>query len=158
MNLPAILFGCIALFCGFTLEHLPMPEILGWFQPMWVLLMVTLMVLQSPGFYGLWLALPVGLLADTEMGALLGTHVLTLTVHILLLQKLFKRFESFNLFQQMALIMVLGVGHQLVRYWSDRVMLDYSHAIDLWGPPLVSALVWPWLATLAHLLARRLSL
>jgi rod shape-determining protein MreD len=156
MKVSDLLFGASALFVGFGLEHIPMPELLSWFQPLWLLLMVTLAVLQAPALFGLWLALPVGLLVDVEQGTLLGTHVLALTVHIFLLQKVYQRFEGFNLFQQMMVILILGIAHQLLKFWAGRVIMDLPQALDLWGPPLVSAVLWPWLASLAQLVNRRL--
>ena len=64
MKLQVIVYVFIMLFVAFVLEHLPLPEVLYLFQPAWVMLVVTAMVLFAPNIFGLLLALPVGLMLD----------------------------------------------------------------------------------------------
>jgi rod shape-determining protein MreD len=85
----------LSLFLGFVLEHLPLPDLLSWFQPLWILVIITLLVFQSPQTFGLWLAISSGLMMDAEQGALLGTHVFTLSIHIFLVQFFFPPHRSF---------------------------------------------------------------
>ena len=57
MKLEAVVYILMMLFLAFMLEHLPMPELISWFQPAWVMLIVTVMVLFAPSAFGLWLSL-----------------------------------------------------------------------------------------------------
>ncbi|MDK2778551.1 MAG: rod shape-determining protein MreD [Pseudomonadota bacterium] len=152
-----ILIGC-GLFLAFVLEHLPMPDILLWLQPSWVLLAVTLMVLSAPATFGLWLALPLGLLLDVEHHSLLGTHILTLVVHIGLLQLLYRRMVMFNFLQQTGVVFVLVMVQQLLIYWGVALVSENVAPVTLWGPALTSALVWPWAYALTHFVMSRLHL
>jgi rod shape-determining protein MreD len=156
MSLHSLLVGAFFLFIGFVLEHVPMPEIVIWFQPLWLLLVVTLLVLNAPQMYGLWLAVPAGLMMDAEMGTLIGTHVFTFAVHIYLVQLVFKRFEIFNMVQQVAVIWLLALGHQVLRHWANQLIVEWPHPVLLGVPPLVTAMVWPWIYSLGQFLMRRL--
>lgn len=71
MTLQQFVLGACAFFVAFVFEHLPMPDLLSWLQPQWALLAVTLLVLNAPKVYGLWLAVPAGLMMDAEAGSLL---------------------------------------------------------------------------------------
>lgn len=156
MNLQSLILGASFLFIGFALEHLPMPELMVWFQPLWVLLVITVLVINAPGLFGLWLSVPAGLMMDAEMGTLLGTHVFTFAVHIFLVQLMLRRFAIFNMVQQSAVIWLLALGHQVLRHWSNQLIVEWPHPVQLGIPPLISALVWPWLYFLGQLLMRRL--
>ncbi|WP_028293176.1 rod shape-determining protein MreD [Oceanobacter kriegii] len=155
MSVAALLIGLVAIFFGFVMEHLPVPDLIVWFQPLWVLVIITLLVFQAPSTFGLWLAVPLGLLMDAEQGTLLGTHVFTLAIHIFLVQLFFRRMEIFNVFQQLAVVLVLALLHQLLRFWLAQVLFDFAHPVDIWGPALSSAFVWPWLFALTRLLMHR---
>ena len=150
MQIATIVLGLIALFFGFVMEHMPMPQLIDWFQPLWVLVTLTLLVYQAPKLFGLWVAVPIGLLLDAEQGVLMGTHVFTLAVHIFLVQLFFRRIEVFNVFQHMFVVLVLALLHQMLRFWLSRVLFDFPHPVDIWGPALSSAFVWPWLFALAR--------
>ncbi|MDO6681997.1 MULTISPECIES: rod shape-determining protein MreD [unclassified Oceanobacter] len=156
-SVQSFVIGMLSLFVGFVFEHLPLPELLIWFQPLWILVVITLLVFQSPQTFGLWLAIPAGLMMDAEQGTLLGTHVFTLSVHIFLVQYFFRRIEVFNLFQQMALVLVLALLHQLLSFWLAQVMLDLPHPVEMWGPAFSSMFVWPWVFALTRLTLRRMS-
>ncbi|WP_221797535.1 rod shape-determining protein MreD [Oceanobacter mangrovi] len=155
MSIQSLIIGLLALFFGFVLEHLPMPDLIGWFQPLWVLVVVTLLVFQAPRTFGLWLAVPAGLMLDAEHATLMGTHVFTMAIHIFLVQLFFRRMEVFNLFQQMGVVLVLALLHQLLRFWLAQVLFDYPHPIDIWGPALSSVFVWPWVFALLRLTVLR---
>lgn len=156
MTFHTLVLGACFLFVGFTFEHLPMPDLLLWFQPLWILLVVTLLVLNAPHLFGLWLAIPAGLMMDAEQGTLLGTHVVTLAIHIFAIQYFYKRIAAFNMVQQIAMVAVLALAHQVLRFWASQVIVEWPHPVELVAPSLLSALVWPWLAGLGNTLLRRL--
>jgi len=158
MNIRAVILALVAIFVAFVLEHLPMPEILIWLQPSWVLLVVTLLMLNAPGTVGLWLALPVGLMLDVEHNTLMGTHILTLVVHIFILQLLYRRLVMFNFLQQTGVIFLLVGVQQLLIYWSTALVSDQVHPVSLWAPTLTSALLWPWVYAIGHFTTTRLNL
>lgn len=155
MNSRVIISTLLLFGIGFFLEHLPMPDILAWFQPPWVLLIVTLLVLQAPHKVGVWLALPVGLLLDVEQHQLLGFHVLTLTVHITLLQAFCHRLQHFNNLLLTLVVIALVAVHQLVgniALWG----ISSNAFVPLWQPVLCTALIWIWLRALFVLVIAKL--
>lgn len=145
MSSRAIISALLLCGLGFFLEHLPMPDIISWFQPPWVLLIITLLVLHAPHKTGVWLALPVGLLLDVEHHQLLGFHVLTLAVHITLLQALCHRLQRFNQLLLALVVILLVAVHQLVgnlALW----MLSSNSYVPIWQPVLGATLIWVWLS------------
>lgn len=158
MNIRALILVATGMFLAFVLEHMPMPDILLWLQPAWVLLLVTLLVLHAPHTFGLWLALPLGLMLDVEHNSLLGMHVLTLAVHIFVLQLLYRRMAMFNFMQQTAVVFLLVVLQQLLSYWAIALVSENMVPVSLWTPALTSALVWPWVYALTHMALARLHL
>lgn len=158
MKIRALILIASGLFLAFMLEHLPMPDLLLWLQPAWVLMVVTLLVMSAPQSAGLWIALPLGLMLDAEQNTLLGTHVLTLTIHIYLLQLLYRRMVLFNFVQQTGVVFLLVVVQQLLVYWAGALVSETMGPVPLWGPALTSALVWPWMYGLTHIIMVRLHL
>ena len=156
MDFRTLLVFATTLFLAFVLERMPMPDILSWLQPAWVMLAVTILVLRAPQWFGLWLALPLGLMLDAEHGSYLGLHVLTLVIHIYLLQVLYKRISIFNFVQQMALIFLLVALQQMLMYWALSVLTDSQRPIEIWGPALTSALMWPWVYALVSIAMRKM--
>lgn len=155
MNIRQLLVIATTLFFAFILEHIPMPEILSWLQPAWLLLAITILVLRVPNLFSLWLAIPLGLMLDAENGSFLGLHILTLAVHIYLLQRLYKRVSVFNVAQQMAVVFMLVTLHQLLSFWTLSVLTDEARLVDTWTPALTSALMWPWVYALVSIAMRQ---
>ncbi|MAD45651.1 MAG: rod shape-determining protein MreD [Oceanospirillaceae bacterium] len=158
MDIRAVILALVTLFIAFVLEHMPMPEILLWLQPSWVLLVATLLVLNAPSTFGLWLALPLGLMLDVEHHTLLGTHILSMSLHIFILQILYRRMMMFNFLQQTGVIFLLVGVQQLLVYWSVALVSEQVTPVSLWTPALTSALVWPWVYALGHAARVRLNL
>ncbi len=155
MNIRQWLVIATTLFFAFVLEHLPMPDILSWLQPAWLVLAVTILVLRVPNLFGLWLAIPLGLMLDAEKGSFLGLHMLTLTVHIYLLQRLYKRVSIFNFAQQMAVVFLLVTLQQVLSFWALSALTDETRPVDIWTPAFTSALMWPWVYALVSIAMRK---
>lgn len=150
MNLKVILYSFVILFMAFTLEQLPLPVVIDWFQPVWPMLAVMALVFFSPVVFGFWLAVPVGLLMDIETGSLLGLHVLMVGVEILLIQLLYRRLYMYNVLQQAAVIFLLVAVTQLCHYWSSNLIRDDVRQVSIWLPALMSALMWPWIYVVGY--------
>lgn len=158
MSVRAFILTLSSLFLAFVLEHLPMPDLLLWLQPPWMLLLVTILVLHAPHTFGLWLAIPVGLMLDVEHHQLLGLHVLLLGIHIVMLQLLFRRLVMFHFLQLTAVVALLVVLHQVLMFWAIALVSENQVPVQVWQPALVSALVWPWLYAITYMAMKRLNL
>lgn len=145
-------------FMAFVLEQLPLAPLFSWFQPQWVLMVVTVLALKNPERYGLWMAVPFGLMLDVEQASPLGLNVLLLSVHIALLQWQYRRLYIANLVVMMGVVVMLVILQQILRYWVVALVGENTVPVQIWQPAIVSALVWPWLATLLDFIMRRLNI
>ncbi|MDF1763740.1 MAG: rod shape-determining protein MreD [Oleibacter sp.] len=144
------------LFGAFALEHAPMPEMISWLQPAWVMLVVTIMVLLAPQVFGLWLAFPIGLLMDVEQGTLIGVHVLLVAIHIVILQLLYRRIYLFNVLQQSLVIFLMIMAERIVQYWTTAMVDSQAMPVPMLWPALISAVIWPWIYALLYRPLRRM--
>jgi len=129
---------------------------IDWFQPAWVMLVVTAAVLAAPSVFGLWLALPLGLMLDVEKGTLLGLHVLLVALHIYLLQLLYRRMYLFNVLQQGAVLFLMILAEQIIHYWALAVLREDVTPVMLFAPALTTAALWPWVYVLGYRSLRRM--
>ncbi|GAA6144593.1 rod shape-determining protein MreD [Thalassolituus maritimus] len=150
MKLHSIAYVLLALFVAFVLEHFQLPEVIDWFQPAWVMLVVTAAVLAAPSVFGLWLAIPLGLMLDVEKNTLLGLHVILVAMHIYLLQLLYRRMYLFNVLQQSAVLFLMVLAEQIIHYWAMAVMREDMMPVMLLAPALTSAVLWPWMYVLVY--------
>ncbi len=150
-------FLLLGLFIAFFLEHIPVPDLLYWFRPQWIALFVIILVLLKPFTYTYWLVLPVGLLADVEHGSVLGLHCFMLTLYILIIHVIYRRFMLLQLLQQTLVIFVIVIVVQSVSY---AIVGLFTHTPDViaWIPALSSAFVWPWLSVMSFWLFRQQSI
>lgn len=136
------------LFIGFMLEALPLSDTFSWFTPAWLLLFVSVLVLLAPHSFGLWMAVPLGLLLDVQQDYPLGLNVLTLAVHIVILQYSYRKIAQLP--SVVALILVIGglvLLRQVLTYLLLNIISVNPISVAIWTPSLVSMLVWPWLYT-----------
>lgn len=158
MKLEAVVYILMMLFLAFMLEHLPMPELINWFQPAWVILIVTVMVLFAPGVFGLWVAFPLGLMLDAEHGTPLGLHIILVALHIYLLQLLYRRIYLFNVLQQAAVLFLMVMAEQIIHYWAIAVLREDATPVALFAPAITTAVLWPWLYVVGYRSLKRLEL
>lgn len=158
MKLEAVVYILMMLFLAFMLEHLPMPELISWFQPAWVMLIVTVMVLFAPSAFGLWLAIPLGLMLDTEHGTPLGLHIILVALHIYLLQLLYRRIYLFNVAQQSAVLFLMIMAEQIIHYWAVAVLYEEATPVMLFAPAITTAILWPWLYVVGYRSLKRLEM
>ncbi|HBS42613.1 MAG TPA: rod shape-determining protein MreD [Oceanospirillales bacterium] len=156
MSMTRLFYALGMLFLAFVLEHLPLPPIIDWFQPGWILLVVTVLVLVTPEVAGMWLCIPLGLLLDIEYSAPLGLNVMLMAVYIGMLQLLYRRLYLFNILQQAATIFMLVLGVQVLRYWAMVVLIGDPRPVMLLTPAALTALMWPWVYAVGYVVLQRI--
>ena len=156
MKLQVIVYIAIMIFVAFVAEHLPLPEVLYMFQPAWIMLVVTALVLFAPHIFTLWLALPLGLMMDVEQDTLLGLHVILIAFHIFLLQVLYRRMYLFNVLQQAGVLFLMIMAEQIIHYWAVAVLREDARPVLLVMPALFSAILWPWVYAVGYRTLQRL--
>lgn len=158
MAIRATIITLATIFMAIALEHLPMPSLLSWLQPLWLLLVITVLILHAPQYFGLWLAIPLGFMMDVENNQLFGVHVITFGVHIVLLQLFYRRLQTFHFLQLTLPVALMVMLHQVLLYMAIALVGENRTPVPIWQPVLTSALVWPWLYAIVHMSIRRLNL
>lgn len=147
-----IVFGTFLI--ALVLSQIPMPDMLTWARPAWVLLVLIYWVMALPHRIGLVSAFTLGLVLDLVRGAVLGLDALSLTLIAFLVLLLYKRMRMFPLWQQSGLILVLVGINQLLFHWMQGITGTTSGSLLFLLPAAVSAFVWPWLFLLLRSVRR----
>lgn len=130
---------------GLVLSQMPLPDLLVWARPEWVMLMLIYWVMALPHRIGLGSAFLLGILLDVVRGSVLGLSALSLTLIAFLVLVLYKRLRMFPLWQQSLMVLVLVGINQLLFHWMQSITGSTGDSLLFLLPSLVSALVWPWL-------------
>jgi rod shape-determining protein MreD len=146
----------LSFFIAFVLAIFPLPEILNWFRPEWVVLVLVYWIITLPAATGLIMAWTVGLFLDVLRGALIGQNALALSLVTFLALLLYSHLRSHTLLYQCGLIFLLVGMNQLVLAWSTNLINGQSGEMGFLVPALCSAAAWPWLKGFMDVTRRRL--
>ncbi|RUR28182.1 rod shape-determining protein MreD [Vreelandella nanhaiensis] len=151
--LVVVWFSLVLALC---LQVMPLAE--GWqvFRPEWIGLMLIYWCMRAPDRVGVFHAFVLGVLLDLIEGTSLGQHALTLSLLAFLCALVYPRFRAYSLVQQSVLVLVLLGLVQLVEQWLRTLTGEFSIHLSFLIPSLISAFLWPWLATMFKALERRL--
>ncbi|WP_016913469.1 rod shape-determining protein MreD [Vreelandella stevensii] len=146
----------LSLLLALCLQVMPLAD--GWqvFRPEWVGLMLIYWSMRSPDRVGVFHGFVVGLLLDLIEGTALGQHALILSLLAFLAAMVYPRFRAYSLVQQAVLVLVLLGLVQLIEQWLRTLTGEFSIHLSFLIPSLMSALLWPWLATMLVALERRM--
>ena len=128
------------------------PEWLGWLRPPWLLLAIVFWTLAVPtqiSLIGLWL---LGFAVDALNVDPLGLNGALLAAASSATHRRRNRVRMYPLVQQVGVVFLLVLGFGAVCQAVRSLAAEQPIAPMLWGPALVSALVWP----LAYVLLRYL--
>lgn len=130
---------------GMVLSQMPLPDLLVWARPEWVVMILIYWVMALPHRVGMGSAFLIGVLLDVVRGSVLGLSALSLTLIAFLVLLLYKRLRMFPLWQQSFMVLVLVGINQLLFYWMQGITGTTGSSLLFLLPSVVSALVWPWL-------------
>ncbi|WP_346798916.1 rod shape-determining protein MreD [Halomonas sp. Bachu 37] len=150
----AIWFSLLLALC---LQVMPLAD--GWqvWRPDWLGLMLIYWCMRTPEQVGVFHGFVLGILLDLINGTALGQNALTLSLLAFLCALVYPRFRAYSLLQQAALVWVLLGIVQLVEQWLRTMIGDFSIHLAFLIPSLISAALWPWLATMFKALEQRLA-
>ncbi|RUR42536.1 rod shape-determining protein MreD [Vreelandella populi] len=151
--LVVVWFSLVLALC---LQVMPLAE--GWqvFRPEWIGLMLIYWCMRAPDRVGVFHGFVLGVLLDLIEGTSLGQHALILSLLAFLCALVYPRFRAYSLVQQSVLVLVLLGLVQLVEQWLRTLTGEFSIHLSFLIPSLISAFLWPWLATMFKALERRL--
>lgn len=147
----------LTLLFALCLQAMPLAE--GWqvYRPDWLGLMLIYWCMRVPDRVGVLHGFVLGLLLDLLEGVPLGQNALTLSLLAFLCALVYPRFRAYSLVQQAVIVLVLLGIVQLLEQWLRTFLGDFSIHLAFLIPSLISALLWPWLATMFHALEKRLA-
>ncbi len=147
----------LSLVLALCLQVMPLAD--GWqvYRPEWLGLMLIYWCMRTPDRVGVFHGFVLGILMDLIEGTALGQHALIYALLAFLCALVYPRFRSYSLVQQSALVLVLLGLVQLVAQWLRTIVGDFSIHLAFLIPSLISALLWPWLATMFQAFERRLA-
>lgn len=151
--LVVVWFSLVLALC---LQVMPLAE--GWqvYRPEWIGLMLIYWCMRAPDRVGVFHGFVLGVLLDLIEGTSLGQHALILSLLAFLCALVYPRFRAYSLVQQSVLVLVLLGLVQLVEQWLRTLTGEFSIHLSFLIPSLISAFLWPWLATMFKALERRL--
>lgn len=133
------------LIIGFILSQIPLPDMLLWWRPEWVVMIMIYWVMALPHRVGIGSAWLAGLALDVLKGCLLGMNALALTVVAFITLLLHKRLRMYPVWQQALMVLVLVGINQLIFHWIQSLAGSSGRSLIFLQPALISALFWPWL-------------
>ena len=144
------------LLFALCLQVMPLAE--GWqvYRPEWLGLMLIYWCMRTPTRVGVFHGFVLGLLLDLIEGVPLGQNALVLSLLAFLSALVYPRFRTYSLVQQAVLVLVLLGLIQLLEQWVRTLTGNYAIHLAFLIPSLISAVLWPWLATMFHALERLL--
>ncbi len=151
-----IIFGTFII--SLFLSQLPLPDLLRWARPEWVLLFLVYWVMRAPSRVGLFYAFGLGLLLDLAQGGVTGLNALSLTLVAFLAQLLYRRMRMFPLPQQGIIIALLTGLNQLLHYWMQGLTGTHGDSLLFLLPAVFSGLFWPLIFVFLDRLARTFDL
>lgn len=144
----------LTIVVGFVLLLMPLPGLMTYTRPNWVMLIVLYWVLALPHRVGIFVAAITGLMIDVARGTALGQHVFALSVITYVVLLFHHRIRLFPLWKQSIVIGVLNGLYLLILLWISNVMTSQETPWVYWLAALTSALFWPWVFGLLRLIRR----
>lgn len=147
----------LSFLLALCLQVMPLAD--GWqvYRPEWIGLILVYWCMRAPSRVGVFHGFVIGILMDLIEGSLLGQHAVILSLLAFLCALVYPRFRTYSLVQQSVLVLVLLGIVQLMEQWLRTLTGDFSIHLSFLIPSMISALLWPWLATMLLALERRLA-
>jgi len=129
---------------GLVLQIYPLPDMLEWWRPSWLLMTLIYWVMVIPNRIGIVTSWIVGLILDVSLGSHLGIHGSTFAITAYIVHSLNKRLILFTVWQQ-SLFIGLLVGFDLViSLWLENFIQFRPRPDSYWLAMITSTLVWPF--------------
>jgi len=128
--------------------HVPesWPQWLGWLRPAWVAMVIFYWVMELPHRIGLIAAWVLGALVDVLLAEPLGMNGVILAAITYVAWRFYERLRMYSIFQQCGVVFLLVLGAEVARALVLNVVADRALSWGVTGPPLISLLLWPFVA------------
>lgn len=133
----------LSFLLAFLLVALPLPQVLSYWRPELVTMLLVFWVLTEPGKVGVWTAFVLGLLLDVLMATTFGVYPLMLATVAYLTRLSYRWVRVLSLWQTGGLVFVLVLASLVIKCILLGVLGGGTDSLLFWAPALTSALVWP---------------
>lgn len=130
------------ILAAIILTVLPIPSVILWVWPHWVLLAVLYTIITKPSQYGIFFSFCIGLVVDLLMGSKLGVHALSYTIISYFILKIQQRFYLFPVLQQSILIFALVILDSVSIALFSTVRIDWVFVGSSVLSAMSTALIW----------------
>ena len=137
-----LLLSSLAIAVLLTL--IPLPQVINYFRPNWLLLLVIGWMLIAPYQVGLLAVWLIGIGQDILYNAPLGEHALIFTLIAYLLIKFQARINFFAFGHKILIVLSLIVLVYLLEFWLRNLLGDYVKVWFYWAPIITTLIFWPW--------------
>ena len=138
------------------LTIVPLPQLLNFARPDWLLLLVIYWSMNAPMLVGLTYAWCCGLIIDALVGTLLGQHALAFVVVTATAQHFQLRMRVYPVPHQAVAVFLLAALYHFLIFWIDGIVGTAVASWIRWLPALVGALIWPVLVAVLDTSNRRI--
>ena len=152
----ATVWFLFAFYCCCALTIMPMPDVLFWLRPQWLVLWVIFLQLRVPSHFNPILAWCMGLLVDGLMGATLGQYALVFAVTGYLTACFTAQLNNKTAWQQLPYIGLMVCLAQMMILWFHLYAGENPHTLFYWLSSMTSCLCWPIFASFMQYLMRKL--
>ncbi len=133
----------LSFLMALLLVALPLPQVLSYWRPELVTMLLVFWVLNEPGKVGVWTAFVLGLLLDVLMATTFGVYPLMLATVAYLTRLSYRWVRVLSLWQTGGLVFVLVLVSLVIKRILLGVLGGGTDSLLFWAPALTSALVWP---------------
>lgn len=128
---------------GILMTVFPLPPVLGWWRPEWLLLLLVFWVRHQPSYVGIWTGFFLGLVMDIVLGTRFGVHAAEYSVIAWLTFALSRRFRSGPLSHGLLLVTCLIMTALLIRFLLETILGNRPVSSFYWLPVVSSTVCWP---------------
>lgn len=147
-----LLTSAIAL----LLTIVPLPQLLNFGRPDWLLLLVIYWSLNAPMLAGVTYAWICGLILDALIGTLIGQHALAFVIVAATAQHFQLRIRVFPVLHQAFVVLMLASLYHFLLFWIDGIVGTAVASWVRWLPALVGTLLWPVIVAVLDTSNRRI--
>lgn len=138
------------------LTIVPLPQLLNFGRPDWLLLLVIYWSLNAPMLAGLTYAWICGLILDALIGTLVGQHALAFVVIATAAQHFQLRIRVFPVLHQAFVVLMLVSLYHFLLFWIDGIVGTAIASWIRWLPAMIGALLWPVMVAVLDTSTRRI--
>lgn len=141
-----LLLVLVSFTLAFVFWMFPVPSVLRWAKPDFVLLVMIYWLMRTPESFGIGSAWMLGLVLDGISGNLLGQHALSFSCIAYFLQLLRQHVRMLDPFRQALLVFLLLALDAVIADWINMVVRGGDYHFLLLTGAVTGALLWPFLS------------